>query len=133
MKKAFGASLFYLIFGLAFGVFYREFTRSMDFKGDTALSLTHSHILGLGFGFFLIIILLDKVFDLESRKYYRNFFWIYNIGLIITLISLIYRGMLDVLTSDLSYLSYIAGTGHIIISIGFGFFMKTLSDAIRKK
>jgi hypothetical protein len=133
MKKAFAASIFYLIFGLAFGVFYREFTRIMDFKGDTALSFTHSHILGLGFAFFLIVIILEKVFDLTSRKYYRAFFWTYNTGLLITLIALIYRGILDVLSSDLSFLSYIAGTGHIIITIGFGFFMKMMADAIGKK
>jgi hypothetical protein len=133
MKKAFIASLLYLIFGLAFGVFYREFTRIMDFKEDTALSFTHSHILGLGFAFFLIVVILEKVFDLTSRKYYRTFFWTYNAGLLITLIALIYRGILDVLSSDLSFLSYIAGIGHIIITIGFGFFMKTLADAIREK
>jgi len=132
MKKAFAASLFYLIFGLAFGVFYREFTRMMDYNGDTALSFTHSHMLGLGFAFFLIVVILEKVFDISSRKYYKTFFWTYNAGLLITLFALIYRGILDVLSSDLSFLPYIAGTGHIIITIGFGFFMKTMADAIRK-
>jgi hypothetical protein len=132
MKKAFAASLSYLVFGLAFGVFYREYTRMMDFTSDTALSFTHSHILMLGFFLFLIIIILDKVFGITSRKYYNAFFWIYNAGLLITIFALIYRGILDVLSSDLSYLPYIAGMGHITISIGFGFFMKALVDSIRK-
>jgi hypothetical protein len=132
MKKAFTASLFYLVLGLAFGVFYREYTRMMDFKSDTALSFTHSHILVLGFIFFLIIIILDKVFGITSKKYYNAFFWVYNAGLLLTLFALIYRGILDVLCLDLSYLPYIAGIGHITISIGFGFFMKTLIESIKK-
>lgn len=132
MKKAFGTSLFYLVFGLAFGVFYREYTKLMDFNGETALSFVHSHILTLGFALFVLIIILDKIFSFTSKKYYEGFFWLYNIGLMLTVLALIYRGILDVLGADLSFLPYIAGIGHMTIAVGFGFFMKVLIDSIRK-
>lgn len=133
MQRAFWTSLFYLVFGLAFGVFYREYTRLMDFNGDTTLSFTHSHILTLGFGVFLLVIVLDRFLGFTSRKYYTLFFWIYNVGLMITLLALISRGILDVHRVDFSFLPYIAGMGHIIISLGLAFFMKVTYDGLKSR
>ncbi len=78
MKKIFYLSLFYLVFGLSFGVFYREFTRAMAFEGSTALSFVHPHILTLGFLFFILILILDKIFELSNFKYYTTFLYIYK-------------------------------------------------------
>ena len=133
MKKAFWLSLFYLIFGLSFGVFYREFTKIMDFEGNTALSFVHPHILSLGFLFFIIIIVLDKIFDLSSQKYYKAFLVIYNIGLLLSILAMACRGILDVTGIDFNSLSYIAGLGHIITAVGLGFFMRSLLLSIRAK
>ena len=61
MKRLFNLSFFYLILGLALGIFFREFTKLNDFTGITTLSATHTHALVLGFIFFLVIVILEKV------------------------------------------------------------------------
>ena len=126
MKKIFYLALFYLIFGLSFGVFYREFTRAMDFEGITALSSVHPHILTLGFLFFILVLILNKIFKLTEFKYYRSFIIIYNIGLILSVLTMVYRGILDIMTVDFNGLSYIAGVGHMILAAGLAFFMVNL-------
>ncbi len=133
MKKIFYLSLFYLVFGLSFGVFYREFTRAMAFEGSTALSFVHPHILTLGFLFFILILILDKIFELSNFKYYTTFLYIYNIGLILSILAMASRGVLDVMRFDFKFLSYIAGLGHIILAVGLAFFMRTLMLSIKAK
>lgn len=64
MKKLYNTTLFYAILGLAIGVFYREYTKFMAFDEVTVLGKGHGHALVLGFIFFLIVILLEKVFSL---------------------------------------------------------------------
>ena len=49
MKRLFNLSFFYLILGLALGVFFREFTKLNDFSGATTLNVAHTHTLVLGF------------------------------------------------------------------------------------
>jgi len=133
MKRIFYLALFYLIFGLSFGVFYREFTRAIDFKGDTALSFVHPHILTLGFLFFILVLVLIRIFKLTDFKHYRSFVVIYNIGLILSILAMICRGILDVLIIEFSALSYIAGIGHIILTVGIAFFMVNLYFSIKSK
>lgn len=133
LKRAFFTSLFYLIFGLAFGVFYREYTRMADFEGSTALSFVHPHILTLGFIFFLVIIILIKSFNIDSARYNNTFYYLYNTGLLISIFAMIYRGMLDVAGLDSAYISYVAGAGHIILAAGLGFFARSLYVSIKKK
>jgi hypothetical protein len=133
MKRIFFLALFYLIFGLSFGVFYREFTRAMDFEGITALSSVHPHILTLGFLFFILVLVLNKIFKLTEFKYYKSFIAIYNIGLILSVLAMICRGILDIMVVDFNALSYIAGTGHIILAVGLSFFMVNLYLSIKSK
>ncbi len=131
MKKILGFSLFYLIFGLSFGVFYREFTRAMDFDGNTALVFVHPHILILGFLFFIILLILDKVFEISKARYYRVFLCVYNTGLLLSIIAMIARGVLDVFGADFKTLSYIAGIGHITLTVGLAFFMRALFISVK--
>ena len=131
MKKILGFSLFYLVFGLSFGVFYREFTRAMDFNGNTALVFVHSHILVLGFLFFIILLVLDKVFEISKARHYRVFLCIYNTGLLLSIITMIARGVLDVFGANFKALSYIAGAGHIVLTVGLAFFMRALFISVK--
>ncbi|MFR9117452.1 MAG: DUF2871 family protein [Merdibacter sp.] len=48
MKKLMNLSLVYLIAALAFGVFYREFTKLNNFAGETMLRAVHTHLFMLG-------------------------------------------------------------------------------------
>jgi len=97
MKKLVRVSMFYMIFGLIAGVYYRELTKFYNYSGETQLSTLHTHILVLGMFFFLIVLLLEKNFQLTQHKNYKKFYALYNSGLGITLLVMIIHGTLTVL------------------------------------
>ena len=86
MKKIFNAAFTYMIIGVLAGLFYREFTKANDFpEGEfTQLGVVHTHLLTLGFIVLLIVLALDKVFGLSGTKLFSWFFWLYNVGVILT-------------------------------------------------
>lgn len=131
MKKLFNLSFFYLALGLIFGVFFREFTRMNDFTGQTSLSVVHTHILILGFLFFLIVMLLEKNFNLSSSKHFFKWLISYNIGLLALLGTLVARGVLEVLSMDFAGLSHMAGLGHAILGFSLIWFMILLKKEIK--
>lgn len=74
-----------MIIGLFSGFFYRELTKAYDFTGTTQLSLVHTHTLILGMFMFLILLPLEKLFKLSSYYLFNWFFYVYNIGVIVTI------------------------------------------------
>ena len=133
MKKLFNLSFFYLILGLALGVFFREFTKFNDFTGITTLSAAHTHTLVLGFIFFLILIILEKVFNISNIKYFIGWLITYNIGLLSLICTLVARGILEVLNKNFIGLSHIAGIAHTILGISLIWFMIILKKSIFTK
>lgn len=132
MNKLVKTSAFYTILGLAFGVFYREFTKMNDFTDKTQLSVTHTHTLVLGMLTFLIVLLLEKNFNLSQFKEFDRFYIFYNIGLLLTLIMLTFHGVMTVLGNETGpAVSGIAGLGHIIMTIGLFFLFRSLSKAVK--
>lgn len=134
MKALYRAAIFYLTFGLISGVFYREFTRANNFpEGQfTQLSVTHTHLLALGFMMFLIFLALEKVFTFSrNKKLFNIFFWLYNAGLLTTVSMLILHGSLTVLGKESgAAISGIAGLGHIMLTIALVIFVVLLGRAI---
>jgi len=141
MKRIVKLSFFYSIFGLLLGAFYREFTKMNGFTGKTVLSDLHPHVLVLGAIFFLVVLLLEKSFELTKHKNFNKFFITYNIGLLLTVVMMAVRGCIEVLNLEISRMidssiSGIAGLGHIIITIAFILFFLVLlnitNDAEKK-
>lgn len=121
MSKLFYAAFAYMVLGVGSGLFYREFTKANDFGNDqfTQLSVVHTHLLVLGFIVLLIVLILEKTFTLSASKLFPWFFWIYNIGLLMTTAMLVLHGMQQVTGDETSKaISGIAGMGHILISVG---------------
>ena len=56
MKKIINTAMFYMIYGLTAGAFYREYTKFKGFEGLTSLSKVHHHVLDLGMYIFYIIV-----------------------------------------------------------------------------
>ncbi|MGL4912125.1 MAG: DUF2871 domain-containing protein [Romboutsia sp.] len=131
MQKIFKISSFYLILGLLLGIFYREFTKFNNFIGTTNLGLVHSHILILGFIFFIIVLLLEKNFNLSSIKNFKSWIITYNIGLIYLVSTLIFRGILQVKDYDFAGLSHMSGLGHAILGISLVWFCTIVNKAIK--
>ena len=72
MKKYFNLAIIYAILAMISGVFYREFTKFLDFEGTTPLAFTHIHFFVLGTIMFLILALFSMHTDLEKIKGMRN-------------------------------------------------------------
>jgi uncharacterized membrane protein len=59
------------------------------------------------------------------------FFWIYNVGLILTSATLIWNGILTVLNQESSkMIAGVAGTGHILLATAFVLLFLALGRAI---
>ena len=121
MKRYMNTALLYAIFAIAGGVFYREFTKFNGFTAKTTLSVVHTHYFLLGMVFFLLLLLLEKSFFFTGAKT-RRILIVYHIGLNMTAVMLVIRGVTQVLVPTLSSgmnaaISGIAGIGHILLGV----------------
>ena len=126
----------YAIAALAGGVFYREFTKLNDFEGVTMLGKVHTHLFLLGMLMFLVVALFAGQYDLRKEKSFRAFLWTYNIGVPLTSVMLLVRGVTQVLCLPLSKgasaaISGVAGIGHILTGVGLVLLLLALRRAAR--
>lgn len=133
-KRYANNALVYAVLALILGVFYREVTKYSAFTGRTTLSFMHTHYFMLGMVFFLVLMLMEKNFHFSQGKQVSVALILYQVGLNITVLGLLARGLSQVWDVALSKgmdasLSGIAGIGHILLSIG----MIILLWNIRKK
>lgn len=121
MKRFATPALLYAVLALAGGVFYREFTKFQDFSGQTTLSVLHTHYFLLGMVVFLLLLLLEKSFSFATPKTGRVLV-VYHLGLNLTTLMLLMRGIVQVLALPLSAaangaLSGVAGIGHLLLGV----------------
>lgn len=124
MKKLINISFIYFILAMVGGVFYREFTKYFSFTGKTTLAFVHTHLLALGTIIFLILALFSINTDLLNNKKFNLFLKLYNISLIFMVFIMIVRGILQVLSFQVSpalnaSIAGISGISHILITISF--------------
>ncbi|WP_433197154.1 DUF2871 domain-containing protein [Nocardia sp. CA-107356] len=119
MKTILNTAHVYMILGVVSGLYYREITKFEDFTGQTQLGVVHTHLLALGMLFFLIVLVLEKLFTLTASPLFRWFFRIYNIGLAVTVGAMTVHGTLTVLGhSSGAVIALVAGLGHILLTVG---------------
>lgn len=121
MKRYINSALLYAIFAMAGGVFYREFTKFNGFTGKTTPSVVHTHYFLLGVVFFLLLLLLEKSVSFTDVKTGR-ILAVYHMGLNLTAVMLVVRGIVQVLAPVLSSgmnaaISGVAGIGHILLGV----------------
>ena len=135
VQKLYRTAVLYLVLGLGSGLFYREFTRANDFpEGQfTQLGVTHTHLLVLGFVMSLIFLALEKLFQVSrSGKLFTWFFWVYNVGVLMTSGMMVWHGILTVQGKEsTAMIAGIAGLGHIAITVALGLFMAALGRALK--
>ena len=88
------------------GVFYREFT---------TLSVVHTHYLMVGMVFFLLLVVVEKNFHFVDNKVLKYLLF-YHIVLILTVFLLTIRGVVQVLSLDVSSAA-LSGIGHLILGV----------------
>ena len=131
MKKYYYISFTYLILGLIAGVFYRELTRASNFTGETVLRGVHTHILVLGFVFFLIVLLLEKNFELSKLKSIKAWLITYQVAFVAVIATMVVRGVAEVKGFEVAGLSHMAGVSHTLLGIALIWFMVLLGKAIK--
>lgn len=138
MKKLLNTAFTYTVIALVAGVGYREYTKMIDFTGETNLSLLHTHLFTLGMLFFLLVLSLEVTLKVSQQKFFNGFFVTYNIGLILTTIMMAFRGFLQTQGGEISKamdasVSGISGVGHILLSVGLVLFFISLKRAVAIK
>lgn len=121
MRRYINTAFVYSILAMVGGVFYREFTKFQGFTGRTTLSMIHPHYFLLGMVFFLLLLLLEKNFVFTDLKTKRVLVF-YQIGLNLTCVMLLVRGIVQVLGTSMSNaataaISGVAGIGHILLGV----------------
>lgn len=121
MKRCMNSALLYAVLAAAGGVFYREFTKFNGFTAKTTLSVLHTHYFLLGMVFFLLLLVLEKSLSFTGAKTWRVLV-VYHIGLNLTAVMLVVRGVTQVVGADLSRgadtaISGMAGIGHILLGV----------------
>lgn len=121
IKRYANLALIYAVVAMVFGVFYREFTKFNDFSRQTRLSVLHTHYFMLGMFFFLILMLMEKVFSFSGESTGKILI-VYQVGLNITGLGFLLRGLMQVWGEQLSKgmdasISGIAGIGHILTGV----------------
>ena len=121
MKRYANTAVAYAVIAMIFGVFYREFTKFNGFTGRTVLSAIHPHYFVLGVAFFLLLLLLEKAVGFSGAGT-GKVLAMYHVGLNLTGLTLLLRGVVQVLGTSLSSalngaLSGVAGIGHILLGI----------------
>lgn len=122
IKRYLNAAILYAILAMIFGVFYREFTKFNHFTGKTNLSVMHTHYFLLGMFFFLFLMLLEQNFGFSSQPNTGKLLVTYQLGLNITALGFLMRGLTQVWGTALSRtmdasISGIAGIGHILMGV----------------
>ena len=134
MKKLINLSFIYALAAMASGVFYREFTKFLEFTGRTSLAFTHLHLFVLGTIVLLVLALFSLHTDLMEQKRFKTFLVLYNIGLPLMVAMFYVRGILQVHETGLSAgldaaISGVSGIGHIILGIAIVLLFLCLKNA----
>jgi len=137
MKKYLKAAIIYAIIGLSSGVFYRELTKILDYTDRTRLSLIHGHYVSLGLFFFLFLLVLEKQFSWSKAKNSKLFVTLYHIGLNVSGIGFLMRGLTEVLDTEMSKglsasISGISGIGHILLAVSILMILVRVGKSIQE-
>lgn len=137
MKRYMNTALLYAILAMVGGVFYREFTKFNGFTAKTTLSVVHTHYFLLGMVFFLLLLVLEKRFSFTGPKTGRVLA-VYHIGLNLTAVMLVVRGVVQVLGVTLSAgmnasISGMAGIGHVLLGVSLVLVLLQLKRSVTAK
>lgn len=129
MKRLMNASIVYGVLALVGGVFYREFTKLNGFTSFTTFSVVHTHYLMLGMVFFLLLVVVEKNFHFVDNKVLKYLLF-YHIGLNLTVVMLVIRGVVQVLSLD-ALIAVLFGIAHLILGISMVLVLISIRNCIK--
>ena len=133
-KRYANLALSYAVIAMAFGVFFREFTKFNHFTGQTSLSFLHGHYFMLGMFFFLMLLLVEKVCAFSDGRTSRVL-TAYQFGLNTPGPGLWRRAVAQVWGTELSRgldasISGIAGIGHILMGFSLALLLVKIQKSV---
>lgn len=138
MKRIFYTAFAFGITGVLSGLYYRELTKAHDFfdRSASQLPLVHTHLLVLGFVFMLIVLALEKLFNISAHapRAFSWFYWTWTLGVAVTGGMMLVMGTMTVLGADASSaaLAGIAGLGHISLTVAVVMLFVSMQKALKK-
>lgn len=145
-KKYVDIAFIYGVLAMIGGVFYREYPKIAlkghdviwAFIGTNPLSKVHGHLFVLGMFFFLILALITARVNIEKDKNFNLFMLFYNLGLNITVIMMLIKGIKQLQLKELTKtvertLSICAGLGHVMLGVGIILFFIILRKFLKEK
>ncbi len=131
MRRFLNRAILFAVYGLAAGVYFREFTKFNDFTDRTMLSMAHVHILSLGLAGYLLIALLIKVLNIAPGKKTRFASGMYSVGILLASLMMLLRGTMEVAGLPISemtdgMIAGLAGLGHIMTAVGLLSFLSLI-------
>lgn len=96
--------------------------------------IIHTHLLGLGFFFYLLLLMLDKLFDLTRDSGFRRFEIIYNSGLLLSVAVMLYRSLGEIFTYEANKMVAmgIGTVAHIFVAVGLILFALILKRGVQR-
>ena len=130
---AFTAAVFAAL-GMIVGIVYHGMMLSTG-TGGTAMAATHPMTFALGCGGFLNALVLEKLFAVSESKLAKPAYFVYIVGVAMTVIMLIVRGYFQMSGTELTSgadaaISGIARVGHTVLAVGMALFFVALSRRI---
>ena len=135
MKKSFYAAAIYTVLALVSGVFARTYLDQIaHYEGDTQIKVLHTHLFAMGMLFFLVIMALDKIFELHKSKWFNLFFWHYNAGFGLGIVMMLVIGIQQVQgAGENAMLAGIAGLSHVVLTAGLAMLFVALYQRAVKR
>lgn len=129
MKKIFFTFLGFIIASLLLEVVILITTKVAGWdnfsQGRPFLAIVHTHLMVLGTFFFLIQMLLEKVFKITEAKLYNAFYYVYLVGVTLLVSMMLYKGFvqLDGTATVITGLTQsITPIAHVLVFTGFFLF-----------
>lgn len=99
------------------------------FTGFITLSVVHTHYLMLGMVLFLLLVVVKKNFHFVDNKVLKYLIF-YHIVLILTVVMLVVRGVVQVLSLDVSSV-VLFGIAHLILGISMVLVLFSIGNCIK--
>ncbi|MGL4950137.1 MAG: DUF2871 family protein [Anaeroplasmataceae bacterium] len=104
-------------------------------SGRPFLAVVHTHLLILGVFFFLIQIILDKLFEITKHSKYNVFYYLFIVGVVCNVSLMLYKGFAQIF--DFNTIKAITEAGsaisHTLTFTGLAFFAYVLYKTIFKR
>ena len=134
MKRLWNWAFGYLAAGIGMELVMVTVKEAVRGSASPSGLAVHGHLLLLGFGFHLLLIVLDRLFEISGERAMGGNLALYNAGLIGAAAVMAYKGLSEILgfVPSTMVVMAVSAVAHILISIALFRFALLLKRAMRR-